>query len=145
MSLRKRFVNNQNAQIISIMGFFLILSVIVLATISANLSNVGTEISQSHSRATIPEFINIRDKFGTALTCYANQEMSIDEAFERAYLDFHKIELSHGIYFSATLTGCSYAGNTFGGAIYYVDATLSLDDGFETVTKQVVFVVSVFT
>ena len=137
-----------SAQMITMMGFIMVISVVVLASLSSNLSNVGTSVSKTHSKALLPEFLTIRDKFGLAVSYYINNvnpktgEMpGIDKSFNSACSIFHNISIKHGIHFSATCNDYRYAGATGLGAVYYLDATMSLDDGTTQILKDVVYVI----
>ena len=149
--IKKRYMKNSrknSGQMITMMGFIMVLSVVILASISSNLSNVGTSVSKIHSKALLPEFLTIRDKLALATNYYTNNvnpktgEMpDIEESFYDACNIFYDISIKHGNHFSATFNEYTPAGNTPTGAVFYLSATISLNDGTTQISKDVVYVI----
>jgi len=72
-------------QMIVLMGFFLLVAVVVLASISADLSSIGTEVPQRHSKALLPDYISIKDKFVLSLNQNIDSFVNGAPALQREY------------------------------------------------------------
>lgn len=133
--------NNENGQIITLMGFMIVLSVLILASIVGNLSSVGTEVHDTQSKGLFSEFTNIHNKFGLSLQLNVNSTESkdISAGFNETKAFFYEAEILNGRYFNATLNDYKYNGQMLYGAVYYVDVTLHLDDGESYISKDEVY------
>ena len=56
-------MRRNNAQMIVLMGFILIVIIMVLTSMIVDLSTIGVEVPRSHSKALLPEMVNIKEKF----------------------------------------------------------------------------------
>ena len=154
---------------IVLMGFFLLVAVVVLASISADLSSVGTEVPQRHSKALLPDYISIKDKFLLALRqnvdSYIKEaptlqreygidpsDLNMDERFSGAFnitkIEFARLSLKQGNYFDAELIDYGYGGSVVesGGttaAVYNVNAILYLSDGKTSLSQSVSYIIKV--
>lgn len=140
----KPLSKNNSGQMIIIMGFVLVVGVLVVASMTANLSNIGTDVPKIHSDALLPEFINIHEKFSQSLQGNFEGKNSIESCFNKTYDFFFKEQASKGRYFKATLNDYYYGGTNYAGAVYYVSVTSTLYDGNTNITKDTVFIVNSF-
>jgi hypothetical protein len=149
-----RFVySNESGQMIVLMGFILVISVLVIASFTASLSNVGINTPKIHSKALLPDFINLNTKFYQSLQSNfankTNQQRGIEYCFNKSYDFFYKAETLKGRYFHATLNdwyeaGPVYIGYEYIGTFYQVGVTLTLYDGNTNITKDSVHTINTF-
>jgi len=156
-------------QMIVLMGFFLLVAVVVLASISADLSSIGTEVPQRHSKALLPDYISIKDKFVLSLNqnvdSFVNgaptiqKEYGIDTsgltfdemisgAFDVTTDRIARLSLKQGNYFDAELIKWGYGGSVVQsdggtGAVYNIKAILSLTDGKTSLSQNVSYLITI--
>ena len=141
--------NENSGQMIVLMGFFLVVAIVVLATMQADLANMGSEVYRRHSRALLPELLDVKEKFNLAFM-YNSNEYGIEEGFQKTNEFFYLTEMRHGTYFNAMLNDCQYSGlvqysNTYYNAIYHASVTLTLSDGSTTISRDVVYMLLITT
>jgi len=131
---------NKKGQMIVIMGFLLVILTLVLTSMAVNLSSVGYDVPMSYSKAIVPEMVNVKEKFKQALNyyylIYDSTKGDIELSFDETYKNIYTIELSKGNYFEAELNSFTYAGSTYTSTIMKADVYLSLDDGFNTISRN---------
>jgi hypothetical protein len=137
---------HEHAQIIILSGVILTITVVVVASIAADLAHIGVGTLRIHSKSTIPEFINIRTRFGEILEDNINEYEDIEYSFNTTYSDIYYLEIQQGNFLNATLNDYNYSGGTiamFGhlyfGQVVFVNVTLALNDGTTHITDTVIY------
>jgi len=139
---------NNSCQLIVLMGFILVMSVVVLASFTSDLSNVGTEVQTVHSKALVPELVNIIDKFeqsvqSTIRTTDYNEGNFIEPAFNKSTVFFYESLIARGIYFNVTLN--DYWSNGYirsTGALYSLDVSFTICNENTNITRDDTIMVS---
>jgi len=141
-----------NAQMITLMGVMLAVSVFVISSIVAEVENIEFITSETQSSLTY-EFNNIKETFGTTLNynlieitvvaaiseeCNMKGNINnITQAFEITRKNYTDLELKYGRIFDANLVKYWYA-NT-GDGVYYVSVTLYLEDTDAYISEDVTY------
>ena len=129
---------NDKAQIITLMGAILAIAIIIMASISANLANLGTGVMMNRSTSLLAEFFNVKDTFAYSLN------KSIDDIWDDGLIvekvrdvskNISRIEAKHGRYFSAEVLDI-YEPMVYAVEIRYVRVKLTLTDGITTMSKK---------
>jgi hypothetical protein len=146
-----------SAQMIAILGIILAISVIVLSSISSEIANIDFVVSTQSSSTLVNEFEMIKSTFGASLnynladvvdynsdgnTSLVASISDIQNSFNQTKFEYYNIELRRGNLFDANLKNYIF---TFDGIDKYnVEVTLLLDDGYNSISEDVVFTL-VFT
>lgn len=141
--------SNNSCQLIVLMGFVLVISVVVLASFTSQLSNTGIKVQDVHSKAKIPEFVNIINQFKNSLEYKLNnnEDYNINSSFYNVTDFFYKSSISKGTYFNASLVDFRYNGHLFfmyqGFALYNIKANFTFNDGNINITKSSVMTITI--
>lgn len=152
---------NDDSQFIVLMGIILVVSVFIMASMAAEITNVNT-IVLAYPSSLLNEFGNIKDTFGTTLnynliniTITDNESMmkgninKLYTVFNQTKEEYFNLEIKYGFIFDAYLNRYWYSseevipweGGLIGSDIkrifYNVDISLFLDDGESQITKNV--------
>jgi len=143
--------SNNSCQLVVLMGFILVMSVVVLASFTSELSNIGTEVQSVHSEGKIPEFVNIIKKFKQSVQFGVNNDTNHDipAAFNETTDFFYRCKIPTGTYFNACLANPPYYnGHSFigtnGCAVYSLDADFTINDGNINITKSAIITILVY-
>jgi hypothetical protein len=158
--MRKKNRNNNHAQLITIMGIILAISIFIISSLAAEIANIDFVVSSGESTSLSAEFKNIRDTFVVALNynlidnLYIEQNNdnkdesylygSIDNlgtAFNQTKDEYYFLYLQHGIFFDAQLNDSWYSHEEEiqdeNSVFYWVKFTLSLNDGNSFITEDI--------
>ena len=145
---------NTNGQILILTGITLAISIILMASIAAELANLDIIIPQKRSTSLLPEFTNIKKTFGKALNYNLLDEIKQDpepgsnywifygdmanfiDTFNQTRDTFYTFELQYDNLFDATLNDYGYIDYSNEGNIYYIDTTLTLQNGDTCITEE---------
>ena len=141
MKPREMFINsklhtNNKGQIITLTGAILAFTIISIATLSAQLSTIGSYVPAEKSESIMPEFMNVKETFAYAvdkLTDDISSDRSILNAFNTTRDRICRIESQHGLIFNATLDEIHYRNPYV--PLRYITVTLKLTDGYTTIVK----------
>ena len=141
MKSREMFINsklhtNNKGQIITLTGAILAFTIISIATLSAQLSTIGSYVPAEKSESIMPEFMNVKETFAYAvdkLTDDISSNQSILNAFNTTRDCICRMESQHGLIFNATLDEIHYR-NPYS-SVRYITVTLKLTDGYTTIVK----------
>ena len=140
----KKFKNNNNSQVIALMGIILVVSVFAISSIAADLANIDIELSSKKSISLLNEYIIIKDAFGKSLNynltdkskedtlndryLFYGNISNINDKFKDTVDIFYQMEIKHDIFFNAVLNDwyVAHPGSTDG--IYYLNVTLTLEN-----------------
>ena len=151
---------NCNGQIIILIGVVLAASVIVIASISAEMANLRTTIPQQRVSSLLEDFRELKQTFGKSLNYNLLDHLSVDssptshvqppwysyyvgtienitDAFNQTFEQFYTIEMVRGNIFSARLN--DYFPTNEYGTEYAVEITLSLSDGLSCISENVTY------
>jgi hypothetical protein len=146
--------SNHQSQVIVLMGFLLVIAVLIIASYGVELAELDVLVTSERSSSLLTEFQHIQPSFGVALnyylvdlsisrftsnSYYVGNISTLPEAFNQTRGKFHRLELTHNIYFDATLNAYWYSYTSYNGDIYSVDVTLKLDDGATRITQNVTY------
>ena len=158
--MRKINGKNNYAQLITIMGIILAISIFIISSLAAEIANIDFVVSSGGSTSLSTEFKNIRDTFVVALNynlidnIYIEQNIdnkdesylygSIDNlgtAFIQTKDEYYNLSLQHGILFDAQLNNSWYSHEEViqgeNSVFYWVKFTLSLNDGNSFITEDI--------
>ena len=158
----QRRTNAQQGQMITLMGIMLALSVIIIGSISAEISDIDVTIPQERSKDLLSDFIHLKKAFGDALNynivdiTYDNditivtaegdlygssfRRPDISNAVTATAQSFRGLELLHNKVFSATYESLDYAYFTENSEhVYYARILLSLKDSTGIIIEPVVY------
>ena len=146
--MSKKNRRNNHAQLITIMGIILAISIFIISSLAAEIANIDFVVSYGESISLSDEFNNVKDTFVKALnynlvdiTISTNNYESylygdinkIGTVFNQTKDEYYLLYLQHGILFDAYLIDYWYSHeeviqgeNT---VFYWVKFTLTLDDG----------------
>ena len=102
---------DNNAQILIVASITISVLIVVLGVVTANLSNVSVNLPREKSYAIYSDYIDIRQKFGTAL--YQNlysmyNESQIINEFDHISYEFSNIANMYGNFFNAECIKINY-------------------------------------
>ena len=155
MSKKNRM--NNHAQLITIMGIILAISIFIISSLAAEIANIDFVVSSGESTSISAEFKNIKDTFIVALNYNLIEELSIPTSNYESYLygdidnlgpafnqtkdEYYNLYLQHGIFFDAHLNNSWYSHeeviqgeNT---VFYWIKFTLTLDDGNSFIAEEI--------
>jgi len=101
---------DNNAQMLIVASITISVLIVVLGVVTATLSNISVNLPRERSYAIYSDYIDFREKFGTAL----NQRMnsipveSIKDEFNNIRFEFTNIANRYGYFFNAEYIGLNY-------------------------------------
>ena len=131
---------NDRAQVITLMGAILAVSIIILAASSASLTNVGTVVPLERSYSLLPDFFEIKNEFVYALNRSIQGDAiydddAIEETFDEVKRKISRIEASHGRFFYAELIDI-YPPQGYD-PVRYILCKIVFSDGSTTISRRV--------
>ena len=153
--MRKMNRNKNKAQLITIMGIILAVSIFIISSLAAEIANIDFVVTSGESTSLSTEFKNIKDTFAVSLNynliknikIFNNESYMEDDIdrLEKAFYDtkceYYNISLYHGLLFDAYLNDSWFSHeeviqgeNT---VFYKVKFTLSLDDGNSFISEEI--------
>ena len=102
---------NNKAQMLIVASITISVLIIVLGVVTATLSNVSVNLPREKSYAIFTDYVDIRKKFGNALyqrLHYTDNELRIENEFDRINLDFINIVNKYGNFFNAEYVKINY-------------------------------------
>jgi len=149
-------MKNKNSLMIVLMGLLLAISVLVISSLAAEISNLNMVTSSERSTSILTEFICIRETFGKALNHnlvddidYDDGELklmfygdfyNITDAFNQTRDEFYTLELQHDNLFDAIPNKYWYSHKSDdGNYVYRIDVTISLDNGNTYITEDILY------
>ena len=155
MNARKKIKNH--AQMITLMGVILAISVFMISSLAAEIANIDFVISADYSTLIFTEFNNIKDTFGLSLN-YNLIDIKFDSdnqtylfgdiddiylAFNQTRDEYFNVTFKHDILFDADLNRYWYSHNELikenTTTFYKVEVALYLDDGTSNIVEDVVY------
>lgn len=154
---RNTLLHERNGQMITLMGVTLALSVIIMGSLAAEISDIDVTISQERSNDLLAEFVHIKKAFGMALNynlvdintsnmlfegdLYGTNQKSpnIANVVTQTSNSFRAIELRHDKIFTATHEALDYSYLSDEGHVYNVRVRLSLKDKTGMIVEPVVY------
>ena len=147
---------NKNSQMIVLMGLLLAISVLVISSLAAEISNLNIVISSERSSSIVTEFICIRETFGKALNhnlidnidCDGELKLmfygdvnNITDAFNQTRDEFYTLELQHDNLFDAVINKQPWYSHKSddGNYAYHIDVTISLANGNACITEDILY------
>ena len=141
--------SNDKGQMIVLMGITLAISVFFMGYIASEISNIDADISSELRSSLVPEFISVRETFGTSLNfnlvTVSNGIMygeikDVEDAFERTVDEFSTLELYRDTLFKATLNDHWFSHfDDDGYYVYNVEVTIELYDKNDHISEDVVY------
>ena len=112
----KQYQRNEGGQLMIIMGITLAVVIILTASIITGLQNMNVDIPRERTQNILPEYLDIRQKFGIALynnigPIYTNEQMILSK-FNQTRDNFITLEYRYGVFFNAEYKGLTY--NVYG-------------------------------
>ena len=153
---KKDLIHDSNSQLIVLMGVMFVISVVVIASLAVEISDINVYISSERAVSPLAEFSNIKEAFGRSLnynivdvnitnwtyrSLYYGDPDDIPNAFDETKEDFFMLALKHGMFFDVELNDYWYSHPGNNGDIYYVSVTLVLDNGEEFITEDEVYTI----
>jgi hypothetical protein len=155
--------NDNHGQMIILMGIILALSVFTISVLSADIINLESVIVSERSTSIRTEFNNVKETFIRSMNynlannvaintihsgdhdidilIFQGNPRGIDENFTKTRDQIFTLQLRYHNIFDAELNKYWYAQKTNENSIYYVSATLSLDDGSAFISEDIIFTV----
>ena len=161
--MKKGFKKENNAQMITLLGIIIAVSVIVLSSLASEIANIDFVVTNRESTSLTSEFAEIKESFGLSLNynlinitignetrgvieneTYLIGDLDlIDDAFNNTKNDFFKIYLIYGIIFDAELKDHWFSHEeTIQDKLtvfYKVEVTISIDNGDSYICEDVVY------
>lgn len=152
--MRKKNIIKNHAQMLTIMGIILAISIFVISSLAAEIANIDFVVSTGESISLSTEFKNIKDTYAVALN-YNLIRILIDgnesrlngdidyiiDAFNQTRDEYFILYFQHGILFDAYFNDYWYSHevelhgkNT---VFYWVEITLSIDDGDSYIAETI--------
>jgi len=158
--MRKINGKKNHAQLITIMGIILAISIFIISSLAAEIANLDFVVSSGESTSISHEFKNIKDTFVKTLDYNLigiddsekiyifNDESYLDgnidklgKAFIQTKNEYYTLYLQHGIFFDAHLNNSWFSHEEIiqgkNTVFYRVKFTLSLDDGNSFITEDI--------
>lgn len=138
----RKIKNNDDSQLIALMGVMLVISVFAISSIAADLANLDIQLTGEKSVSLLDEYIIVKDSFGKSLNYnlsekienigneekfYGNME-NLTDCFQNTLDEFYEMEIQHDILFDAVLNDYYVAHPGSSDGIYTLDVTLSLEN-----------------
>jgi len=147
------FYHSESAQMITLMGVLLAISVFVIAAIPSELSDLDTVVPSERFRSILPEFAQIKESFGVALNynlvdvtlnedgdaSFSGDIKNIESAVDQTEESFQTMMMNHDIFFDATFQKYWYSHTSNNGNIYLVQVYLLLDDGSMSLNEEMTY------
>jgi len=155
---KRHFRSDTNGQMIVIMGVMMVVSIIVLASLAAEISDLDIVVSHDRALNLLDEFTSIKEAFGDSLnydlvnvtvmrwiyrSLLFGDISDIAQTFNRTRDSYFNLSLKHGLLFDAKLNDYWYFYPANNGDVYYADVTLYLSDGKTSITQDEVFTIIV--
>ena len=155
----KRFKKN-NGQMIALMGIILSVAVILISSLSAEIANLDIIVANEQSSSLIPRYNYFKETFPLSLTYnlagnitiktiqgkveaqYYGNITDIQKAFNKTRDQYFIFGLSQDMIFDAELNTWYPHNPSSSNSIYYVNATISLDDGITEINEHVLYSIS---
>ena len=150
--IKMRSIKRNHAQMITLMGIVLAISVFVVSSITSEIENIEFIISTEEYSSLKNEFEMIKDSFAETLN-YNLVDVKIDpdtdecemegnianiyEALDQTVEDYSNVEFRYGRIFDAKLNRYWHTNKEDG--VYYVSVTLRLEDSGAIISEDVVF------
>jgi len=156
-TLRTFFSSDTSGQMITIMGITLALSVIIMGSLTSEISDLDVSIPQVRSSDLLSEYLHLKQCFGVALNynlvdidtdtlefigdLYGRNQNypKIMETVNDLSNTFRSFELGHDKIFSATYEALDYGYLTEQGHVYQVRILLSLRDATGVLVEPVIY------
>ena len=162
----KRGLNKEkNAQMITLLGIILAVSVIILSSLASEIANIDFVVSSRESTSLIKEFNTIKENFGISLNYNLDEVIigdgngwtiddesylfgdlnQINNAFNRTKDEYFQIFLRYGIIFDAYLNNYWFSHKQFiqnkSSIFYKLKVTLSIDNGDSYITEDILYTI----
>lgn len=138
---------------ITLMGILLALTIFVISNLSADIINLDTVISNERATSMLSEFAYIKETFGKSLNynlinnvsmkddklVFTGNPDGIVENFTKTEDEFYTLELQYGNNFDAKLNRYWYSHAANEDDVYYIDATIKLDDEKTYLSENVLY------
>jgi hypothetical protein len=145
--------HSESAQMITLMGVLLAISVFVIAAIPSELSDLDTIVPSERFRSILPEFAQIKDAFGVTLnynlvdvtlneygdSSFSGDIKTIESVVDQTKKSFQTMMMNHDMFFDAIFQKYWYSHTSDNGNIYLVQVSLSLDDGSMSLSEEVTY------
>lgn len=156
-SERSSFTSDASGQMITIMAITLALSVIIMGSLTSEISDLDVTIPQIRSGDLLSEFLHLKQCFGVALNynlvtidedtlefegdLYGRNQRypKIMEVVNDLSNTFRSFELQHDKIFSATYEALDYGYLTEQGHVYHVRILLTLRDASGVLVEPVIY------
>jgi hypothetical protein len=154
MMIRRKKIKN-HAQMITLMGVILAVSVFMISSLGAEIANIDFVVSSGSSISIFTEFINVKNTFDLSLnynladvnidaednsSLYGNIE-NIYSAFNQTVDDYFNISFKHDLLFDAKLNHIWYSHHDiiqgYTTVFYTVEVAIYVDDGNSNITEDV--------
>lgn len=140
--ISRKIFNNKNSQMILLMGIVLAISVFSISALTTEIANIDIVITTERSRSLQDEFTTIKETFPFSLNYnlaenitlvdndmrFSGNISNISAAFNQTRDEYYILELQHDIIFNAEMISYWYAHPGGTDYIYYVSASLSLEN-----------------
>jgi hypothetical protein len=138
----RKIKNNNDSQLIALMGVMLVISVFAISSIAADLANLDIQLTGEKSISLLDEYLIIKDSFGKSLNynlsekieeidneekLYGNME-NLTDCFQNTLDEFYEMELQHDILFDAVLNDYYVAHPGSSDGVYILNVTLNLEN-----------------
>jgi len=151
---RRSLHQDKNSQMIILMGLLLAISVLVISSLAAEITNLN--IVNERSPSLLTEFICIRETFGKALNhnliddidyggglklMFYGDINNITDAFNQTRDEFYTLELQHDNLFDAVINKQPWYSHKSddGNYAYHIDVTISLANGNACITEDILY------
>jgi hypothetical protein len=149
----KKLGEKSSGQMIMLMGIILALTIFVISSLAADIINLDLVISNERSGSIIAEFNNVKETFGIALNynlitnisnsdgtlIFQGNSSNITKIFNETRDQFFELELQYGNIFDAHLNNYWHSYLADEENVYYVDVSLTLDDGTTQISENVLY------
>ena len=148
---------NDNAQILTLLSFLLITSVMIISSLAAEIANIDLVVTSDIDSSLQTEFTSIKETFGKSLNYNLTDIEVIDpdsrlngnidaleDSFENVKFFYYQLALNRSYLFDANINLCWYGyeenvRSKWYDIIYYVDVTLMLNDGASCISEDLVY------
>ena len=145
--------HSESAQMITLMGVLLAISVFVISAVPTELSDLDTIVPSERFHSILPEFAQIKDVFGDALNynlvgvtlneygdaSFSGDIKNIESVVDQTKKSFQTVVMNHDMFFDATFQDYWYSHTSDDGNVYLVQVSLSLDDGEMLLSEDVTY------
>ena len=149
----RKLRNENNGQIIVLMGALMVIFIIFLSTIAPHLANIGIAVTGGKASSLIQDFKYIKETFPYALNYNLAENITkknddliikgnmnnITRAFNQTRGQFYNLSLQNGILFEIILNDYWVAHPGSPDCLYYLNVTLSLFDRDEYLSENTIY------